>query len=131
MSQLSRTYIARLGGTFVDREKMLSYILDSYPYPIVFVDCDHVIRYLNKRAEYHYYQERGYRDLIGKSIFNCHQNPKSKEMIESVVEQLKNHANEVFLKVSPRNERIYIMPVRDEFGEFIGYFERFEMNLQK
>ncbi|HBV85946.1 MAG TPA: hypothetical protein DEF42_04610 [Desulfosporosinus sp.] len=115
----------------MDREKMLSYILDSYPYPIAFVDCDHVIRYLNKRAEYHYYQERGYRDLIGKSIFDCHLNPKSEEMIKSVVEQLKNHANEVFLKVSPRNERIYIVPVRDENGELIGYFERFELNLQK
>ncbi|MBP1759328.1 MAG: Phospho-N-acetylmuramoyl-pentapeptide-transferase [Firmicutes bacterium] len=121
----------QIGGSFVDREKMLSYILDSYPYPIAFVDCDHVIRYLNKRAEYHYYQERGYRDLIGKSIFDCHQNPKSVEMIKSVVEQLKNHANEVFLKVSPRNERIYIVPVRDENGDLIGYFERFEMNLQK
>lgn len=115
----------------MDREKMLSYILDAHPYPIVFVDCDHVIRYLNKRAEYHYYQERGYRDLIGKSIFACHQNPKSEEMIKSVVEQLKNHGNEVFLKVSYKNERIYIVPVRDENGDLIGYFERFEMNLQK
>ena len=114
----------------MDREKMLSYILDSYPYPIVFVDCDHVIKYLNKRAEYHYYQERGYRDLIGKSIFECHQNPKSEEMIKLVVEQLKNHANEVFLKVNYRNERIYIVPVRDENGVLIGYIERFELNLQ-
>ncbi len=48
----------------MERETMLSLILDSYPYPILFVDCDHIIRYMNKRAEYHYYQERGYRDLI-------------------------------------------------------------------
>lgn len=115
----------------MDREKMLSSILDSYPYPIVFVDCDHVIRYLNKRAEYHYYQERGYRDLIGKSIFACHQNPKSEEMIKLIVDQLKNHAQEVFFKVNHRNERIYIVPVRGENGVLIGYFERFEMNLQK
>ena len=51
------------------QEKMLSCILNSYPYPIVFVDCGHIIRYMNKRAEQHYYQERGYKDLIGKSIF--------------------------------------------------------------
>lgn len=115
----------------MDREKMLSYILDAYPYPVVFVDCEHVIRYLNKRAEYHYYQERGYRDLIGKSLFDCHQNPKSVEMIKSTVEKLKNHANEVFLHVNYRNERVNIVPVRDENGELIGYFERFEMNMQK
>ncbi|AET70222.1 hypothetical protein Desor_4821 [Desulfosporosinus orientis DSM 765] len=114
----------------MEREKILAYILDSYPYPIAFVDCDHVIRYLNKRAEYHYYQERGYRDLIGKSIFACHQNPNSIEMIKSAVEKLKNHANEVFLHVNVRNERVYVVPVRDENGELIGYFERFEMNRQ-
>lgn len=115
----------------MEKEKMLAYILDAYPYPVVFVDCDHIIRYLNKRAEYHYYRERGYRDLIGKLIFECHQNPKSVEMIKSAVEKLKNHANEVFLHVNVRNERVYIVPVRNENGELIGYFERFEMNLQK
>jgi len=115
----------------MQKDQMLSYILDSYPYPVVFVDCDHIIKYMNKRAEYHYYQERGYRDLIGKSIFDCHQNPKSEEMIKAVVAKLRNHANEIFLKVSDSNQRIYIVPVRDENGDLIGYFERFEMNLQK
>ncbi len=32
-------------------------------------------------------KKRGYRDLIGKSIFDCHQNPKSEEMIKSIVEE--------------------------------------------
>lgn len=62
-------------------EQIKSYILDSIPYPIVFVDAD--------------------------------------------------HANEVFLGVSVCNHRIYINPVRDENGELVGYFERFEMNIQK
>ncbi|WP_407307436.1 PAS domain-containing protein [Desulfosporosinus sp. SB140] len=115
----------------MDKETMLATILDSYPYPVVFVDCDHIIRYMNKRAKYHYYQERGYRELIGKSLFECHQNPQSKEMIAAAVEKLKNHASEVFLKVNERNERVYIVPVRDETGAMIGYFERFEMNIQK
>lgn len=115
----------------MEREKMLSYILDSYPYPILFVDCDHIIRYMNKRAEHHYYRERGYRDLIGKSLFDCHQNKKSEEIIRETVERLKKHANETFLHVNVRNERVYIVPVRDEDGELVGYFERFEMNQQK
>lgn len=115
----------------MEREKLLSFILDAYPYPVVFVDCEHIIRYMNKRAEYHYYQERGYRDLMGKSLFDCHQNPKSQDMIKLAVEKLKHHANEVFLKVNERNERIYIVPVRDALGDLIGYFERLEMNLQK
>ena len=49
----------------------------------------------------------------------------------AAVEKLKNHGNEIYLGVSVRNERKYINPVRNEKGELIGYFERFEMNLQK
>jgi DUF438 domain-containing protein len=74
--------------------------------------------------------ERGYRDLIGKSIFNCH-NENSKEKILAAFEKLKHHGNEVFIGVSMKNHRVYMNPVRDENGELVGYFERFEMNLQK
>jgi DUF438 domain-containing protein len=114
----------------MDREKLLSYILDSYPYPVVFADSDHIIRYLNKNAQYLYYQEQGYDDLIGKSIFACH-NDKSKEKITAAVEKLKNHSMELYLGVNVKNHRVYIQPVRSEKGELIGYIERFEMNVQK
>ena len=114
----------------MEKEKMLEYILDCYPYRVVFVDCDHIIRYLNKAARYHYYEVRGYRDLIGKSLFQCH-NEHSRQVIMDAVEKLKNHGNEKFIGVTPDNQRYYLNPVRDENGELIGYFERFELNLQK
>ena len=34
------------------------------------------------------------------------------------------------LGVSVKNQRIYMTPVRDEGGNFMGYFERFELNKQ-
>jgi DUF438 domain-containing protein len=114
----------------MEREKLLAYILDSYTYPVVFADCDHVIRYVNNNSEYFYYKERGYDDLIGKSLFDCH-NDKSKEKIIAAVENLKNHGMEPFLGVDVKNRRLYIQPVRNENGELIGYIERFEMNVQK
>lgn len=114
----------------MEKEKILTYIFDSIQYPILFVDTEHIIRYMNKMAEYHYYSERGYSNLIGKSLFDCH-NSLSREKIREAVEKLKNHGNEIFLGVSVKNQRIYINPVRDENGELIGYFERFELNLQK
>ena len=40
-------------------------------------------------------------------------------------------SSEIYLGVSVYNERKYINPVRDENGEMVGYFERFERNLQK
>ena len=63
--------------------EMLKGILNSYPYPIVFVDNDYIIRYMNRNAEYHYYEERGYKNLIGKSLFSCHSNEKSIEKIKN------------------------------------------------
>ena len=59
--------------------EMLKGILNSYPYPIVFVDNDYIIRFMNQNAQYHYYEERGYKNLIGKSLFDCHSNEKSIE----------------------------------------------------
>jgi DUF438 domain-containing protein len=108
--------------------EMLKGILDSYPYPIVFVDNDYIIRFLNKRARYHYYEERGYQDLIGKCIFDCHDHPTSEEMIRKTYEGIKRNGKEVFLKVNVRNERIYMQGVRNDAGQWIGFFERFEQN---
>jgi DUF438 domain-containing protein len=78
------------------REALLSAILDAHPYPIVFVDCEHIIRYMNRAARYHYHEERGYPPLLGKSLFECH-TEKSAEMVRAVVEKLRCHGNEVFL----------------------------------
>jgi DUF438 domain-containing protein len=114
----------------MDKEKLMSHILDSLPYPIVFADCDHIIRYMNKAAEFHYYSQRGYSSLIGESLFDCH-NETSREKIKAAFEKLKNHGNEIFIAVTVKNQRVYMNPVRDESGELMGYFERFEMNLEK
>ncbi len=109
--------------------EMLESILNAYPYPIVFVDNDYIIRFMNKNAKYHYYEERGYHDLIGQSLFNCH-NEKSKEHIIKAYEGIKSNGKEVFVGVSTRNLRIYMQGVRDSKGEWIGFFERFELNKQ-
>lgn len=114
----------------MERERLFSYILDSFPYPILFADANHIIRYLNKDAEYFYYAERGCSNLIGESIFACHPE-KSKEKIIAAVEKLKKHSMEIFLGVDSKNRRVYIQAVRNEKGELEGYIERFEMNLQK
>lgn len=114
----------------MQNEEMFKLILDSIPYPIVFCDTNHIIRFLNKEAKFFYYERRGYNDLIGKSLFNCH-TEKTKMMIEKAIENLANHGNEIYLGVTNRNLRKYINPVRNEKGELVGYFERFEMNLYK
>lgn len=114
----------------IDQIRIMKGILDSYPYPIVFVDDTYTIRFLNRYAEYHYYQERGYGPLLGKSIFDCHDQESSKQRIRAAFEKMKKDGKEIFLKVNARNQRLYMQPVRDESGRLIGFFERFELNLE-
>lgn len=111
-------------------ESIKGYILDAIPYPIVFADTNHIIRYMNKEAERYFYGIRGYRDLLGKNLLDCHDENIQKMIIRSV-EKLKNHGSEIYLGVTVENRRKYISPVRDENGELIGYFQRFELNQQK
>ena len=100
-------------------------ILDGISSPIVFVDNDHVIRHLNKAARVRYYEKRGYRDLIGKSLFDCH-NPTSQEEIKCLHERLLAGESEIFLKVNKQYEKITVVGVRDAGGRLLGYYERFE-----
>ena len=100
-------------------------LLDTVNSPIVFVDNDHVIRYLNKTARIRYYERRGYSDLIGKSLFECH-NAASEKLVKQIHGRLLDGENEVFLKVSDDNEKISVVAVRDGDGKLIGYYERFE-----
>jgi DUF438 domain-containing protein len=115
----------------MDQHTIMKGILDSYPYPIVFVDKDYIIRFMNRYAEYYYYKERGYGPLIGKSLFDCHDRPASRERIAAAFEKMQSDGKEVYLGVNTRNQRFYMQGVRDEEGNLIGFFERFELNLAK
>ena len=100
-------------------------ILDSISHPIVFVDNNHMICYLNKPAEKRYYEDQGHSNLVGQSIFNCH-NQKSKKQILNLYHRLQAGENEIFLMVNKDNEKITVVAVRDKNGNLLGYYERFE-----
>ena len=115
----------------MDELTMLRAIVNSYSTPIVFVDDTYTIRFMNRYAQYHYYVERGYSDLIGKSLFDCHNEEKSRQHIMAAFEGMKKDGKERFVGVNIRNYRIYMQPVRDEDGRLCGFFERFELNVVK
>lgn len=115
----------------MDELTMLRAILDSYSTPIVFVDDQYIIRFMNRYAKYHYHVERGYGELIGHSLFDCHNEDASRQRIMAAFEGMKKDGKERFVGVSLRNQRIYMQPVRGEDGKLIGFFERFEINVQK
>ena len=107
--------------------EILKEILNSYPYFIVFVDNDYIIRFMNKPAQDHYLKKG--KNLIGKSIFDCH-NEKSIEKIKKNYEEIKTTGKDVFIFVNSKNQRVYMQGVKNEKGEWIGFIERFELNLQ-
>ena len=104
-------------------ESVLKAILDAYPYEVVFVDCTHTVRYLNKTAKQRY----GERVQIGNSLFNCH-NESTKPKIERFLERAQNGEEEMFETYNKKTgEREFFVPVKDEDGTVIGYFERHEV----
>jgi DUF438 domain-containing protein len=110
-------------GAMMDT-KTYEAVLNTIPYPLVFADNDHIIRYLNRPAEKWYYDKRGFSDLIGKSIFDCHK-PASEKEIRKLHNRLQQGEDEIFVRIF-NGMRLFIIGVRDNDGNLIGYYERFE-----
>ncbi len=96
-------------------------LLDSLVDPFLFVDTDHVIRYMNKPAIEHYSKGA---DLIGTSIFDCH-NELANQLIRKIFEQMLQGETERLI-TNNKKYRIYMRAVRDSSGKLMGYYERYE-----
>ncbi len=104
-------------------ENVYKAILDAYPYEIVFVDCTHTGRWLNRTAKKRY----GNRVIVGNSLFNCH-NESTKPKIEEFLRRAQQGEEEMFEVYNRKTgEREFFVPVKDEKGQVIGYFERHEV----
>jgi len=114
----------------MEESKIAKWLLEAVPYPVVFADLSHKILYMNRRAKFEYEDMRGSKNLLGSSLLDCH-NEKSCEQIREMVARFERHGAEEFLTVTSRNLRVYVTPVRDENGNLVGYFERYELNQQK
>jgi len=95
-------------------------ILDSLKAPVLFVDTDHVIRYMNRAAEAHYEEGRA---LIGRSVLDCH-SECSRGVIVETLETFRAGEEERLITDNERH-RIFMRAVRAEDGEVIGYYERY------
>jgi len=95
-------------------------ILESLKDPVMFVDTDHTIRYMNKAAVAHY-DEGGV--LLGTSLLDCH-NERSCEVIEDTLAAMRKGEDERLISDNEKH-RIYMRAVRDASGEVIGYYERY------
>lgn len=105
---------------------LLTFLLDSWKEGVVFVDTKHVIRYLNSAAKK---QQAKWGDIVGKSIFDCH-NANSCKIIRDCFVRLQNGEEEILFADHP-DHRVYMRGVRDSKGKLIGYYERYEPSTVK
>lgn len=94
---------------------------------IVICNLNHTILYMNPSA-IHDYAKYGGAALLGRSLMNCH-NPKSVEAIQKVVDWFaadKSH-NLIFTYHDEKHDRdVYMVALRDDVGDLIGYYEKHE-----
>lgn len=94
---------------------------------VVICDLEHKIIYMNPAAARHY-EKSGGKELVGKSLLNCH-NEKSNEMIKKVVawfgESPENNMIYTFYN-EKENKDVYMVALRDDDQTLIGYYEKHE-----
>ena len=94
---------------------------------VVICDLNHKIIYMNPAA-CERYSKKGGASLVGSSLLDCH-NSKSNEMIEKVVEwfKLSKTHNRLYTYYNEKeNKDVYMIALRNEQSELIGYYEKHE-----
>lgn len=102
-------------------------VLDADTAPVVICNLQHDIVYMNPCA-IEKYAKQGGAELISKSIFDCH-NEKANEMIKSVVswfEESRDHNIIHTFKNAKENKDVYMVALRDDDKNLIGYYEKHE-----
>lgn len=99
-------------------EEILINIVNQMEKKLIFVDEYHIIRYLNQSAKEHYLK-KGYKNLIGTSIFKFH-SEETKEKIKIGVRVLKS--NKTLVKVTVGQTDIFPVWIKERF---VGYYEIF------
>lgn len=98
-------------------------VLEQDTAPVVICDLQHMIVYMNPAAKARYKS-----DLTGKSIFDCH-NEKAVEMIKRVADWFaadRSHNRVYTFRNDKENKDVYMIALRDDSGELIGYYEKHE-----
>lgn len=111
-------------------EKIFSYfksIIDQDNASVVICNLEHDIIYMNPAACRNY-AKRGGEKLVGQSLLDCH-NERSRNMIKKVTEWFakskENNKVHTFFN-EKQNKDVYMVALRDEKGELIGYYEKHE-----
>lgn len=110
-----------------DLNEIYKSVLEADRAAVVICDLEHTIIYMNPTA-IRRYDRWGGAALLGKSLLACH-NEKSREMIEKVVDWFRADTAHNFVYTShneKENKDVYMVALRNDSGELIGYYEKHE-----
>lgn len=102
-------------------------VVDEDRCAVVICDINHKIIYMNPAA-CERYSKRGGAALVGKNLLDCH-NSQSNELIQKVFKwfQASQSNNRVYTYHNEKeNKDVYMVALRDEQGQLIGYYEKHE-----
>ena len=98
-------------------------VIDQEKAEVIICDLNHIIIYMNPAALAQYGK-----DLTGACVLDCH-NERSVQAIKQVVSWFLEDPshNRVHTFYSAKENRdVYMVALRDEKNELIGYYEKFE-----
>ena len=110
-----------------DINEIYKSVLEADRAAVVICDLEHTIIYMNPAAVERYAKWGG-KDLMGRSLMNCH-TEKSREMIQKVIDWFKasKDNNIVYTFFNEKeNKDVYMVALRNEEGNLIGYYEKHE-----
>ena len=94
---------------------------------VVICNLEHDIIYMNPAAASRY-AKRGGAELVGRSLLDCH-SERSNEIIKKVVAWFGESVdhNRIYTFYNEKeNKDVYMVALRDEEGNLIGYYEKHE-----
>ena len=94
---------------------------------VVICNLEHDIIYMNPAAALRYAKHGG-AELVGRSLLDCH-TERSNEIIKKVVAWFAESTdhNRIYTFYNEKeNKDVYMVALRDEAGNLIGYYEKHE-----
>ena len=110
-----------------DLDSIYKSVLEADRAAVVLCDLTHTIIYMNPAAIMRY-EKWGGAALLGRNLLDCH-NEKSCEMIRKVMDWFRMAPDHdlVYTSYNPKeNKDVYMVALRNEDGELIGYYEKHE-----
>ncbi|SHH44451.1 DUF438 domain-containing protein [Thermosipho atlanticus] len=103
-------------------KKQLTFILNTLPVDITFVDKNDEVKYFNETKDRIFVRSR---TIIGRKVQNCHPE-KSIEIVNRILDDFKNGKRDradFWLKLGDKYVLIQYFAVRDEKGDYLGTLE--------